>query len=84
MVDPAEITQALKAGELTSQPPDYTMHLGCCCTPAEREVVELCLCLGFTRMETAQMLGKSILTINKRLARFRRKMRKCQIFPEFR
>lgn len=77
MDDPAEITQAIRAGNLSSVRPDVTMHMGCCCTPREREVVDLCLCQGFKTWEAAQILGISPVRVQLRLKRFRRKMRRC-------
>ena len=80
MTDPYEIRQAVKHGNLRVIRGDWTMHLHCCATPKERDAAELCLGpdgeVALHPRLAARALGVNPMTVNSRLRRFKKKMRK--------
>jgi hypothetical protein len=80
MTDPYEIRKAVRDGALSVVHGHWTMHLTCCATPKEREAAELCLGpdgeLAMPIALAAKALRVSNWTVQRRLARFKRKARR--------
>lgn len=78
MTEPERVQQAIIAGDVSAQPADLSMHLGCCCTAKQREAVELVIVLGFSQAQASVMLRRNGGTVYKQIRAFYRKVKQCE------
>ena len=78
MTDPERVRSAIRARDLSVEPPDWAAHLSCCASPKEAEAVRLVLMEGFLPFQAGQMMECSARDIRKYLRRFQRKVLRCE------
>ena len=78
VTDRPEVEAGLASGSLGAQPADWSMHLGCCATDAERQAAELVLGMELLTCQAARIMGCTARDVRIRLDRFLAKVKRCE------